>query len=129
MPSHNPTELDFATVFKDENGVIIITMKDHRTLDEYDIININLAIRYISEGKPVLKLLDSRASWSMNKAAKERAKMEHNSNATLARAIVVSNAVAAALMSFFQSFSAFNYPQKIFTDYNEAYAWLLEQKK
>lgn len=129
MSDTNPSELDFATVFKDENGVIIITMKDHKKLDEYDVININLALRFISEGKPALKLLDSRANWSMDKAAKARAKMEHNSNATVARAIVVSNVVTAALMSFLQSFGTYTYPQKIFSDYDEAYKWLLEQGK
>ena len=129
MAPHNPSDLDFASVFKDENGIVIITMKDHKTLDEYDVININLAIKYITQGEPALKLLDSRASWSMDKAAKARAKMEHNSNATLARAIVVSNAVTAALMGFFQSFALQSYPQKIFSDYDEAYTWLLEQKK
>ena len=129
MAPHNPSDLDFATVFKDENGIVIITMKDHKTLDEYDVININLAIKYITQAEPALKLLDSRASWSMNKAAKARAKMEHNSNATIARAIVVSNSITAALMRFLQGFGSHNYPQKIFSDYYEAYTWLLEQKK
>lgn len=44
MANQNPTELEFATVFKDKNGIIIITMKDYRKLDQYDVININLAI-------------------------------------------------------------------------------------
>jgi hypothetical protein len=129
MTTDNLSELDFATVFRDENGVIIITMKDHKKLDEYDVINVNLAIRHKTQGEPALKLFDSRANWSMNKAAKARAKMEHNSNATIARAVVVSNLVTAALMRFLQSFGTYNYPQKIFSDYEEAYNWLLEQGK
>lgn len=125
MANQNPTELEFATVFKDKNGIIVITMKDYRKLDQYDVININLAIRHKTEGKPALKLLDARANWSMDKKAKERAKLEQAASATKARAIVVSNAITATLMKFLQSFNKHEYPQQIFTDYEEAYEWLL----
>lgn len=128
MANTNPTELEFATVFKDKNGIIIITMKDHRKLDQYDVININLAIRHKTDGKPALKLLDARASWSMDKKAKERAKLEHSASVTVARAIIVSNLIKAVLMKFLQGFSKFDYPQEIFTDYEEAYKWLLSFK-
>ncbi|MBS1650599.1 MAG: hypothetical protein JSU07_01190 [Bacteroidetes bacterium] len=124
MANTNPTELEFATVFKDENGVIIITMKDYKKLDQYDVININLAIRRKTDGKPALKLLDARAKWSMDKKAKERAKLEQVASVTKARAIVVSNAITATLMKFLQSFSKHEYPQQIFSDYDEAYEWL-----
>ncbi|MBL7922268.1 MAG: hypothetical protein JNJ40_18280 [Bacteroidia bacterium] len=124
MASSNPTELEFASVFKDKNGIIIITLKDYRKLDQYDVININLAIRHKSEGKPALKLLDARAKWSMDKKAKERAKLEQVASVTKARAIVVSNAITATLMKFLQSFSKHEYPQQVFTDFDEAYLWL-----
>lgn len=128
MATSNPTELEFATIFKDKNGIIVITMKDYRKLDQYDVININLAIRHKTDGKPELKLLDARAKWSMDKKAKERAKLEQAASVTKARAIVVSNFVTATLMKFLQSFGKHEYPQQIFTDYGEAYEWLLEQK-
>lgn len=124
MANQNPTELEFATVFKDKNGIIVITMKDYRKLDQYDVININLAIRHKTKGKPALKLLDARANWSMDKKAKERAKLEQTASVTKARAIVVSNAITATLIKFLQSFSKHEYPQQIFTDYEEAYEWL-----
>jgi len=127
MAHLNPTELEFATVFKDKNGIIIITMKDHKKLDQYDVININLAIRHKAAGKPALKLLDARAKWSMDKKAKERSKLEQAASVTKARAIVVSNAITATLMKFLQSFSNHEYPQQIFSDYDEAYEWLLKQ--
>jgi hypothetical protein len=129
MANTNPTELEFATVFKDKNGIIIITMKDYRKLDQYDVININLAIRHKTEGKPALKLLDARANWSMDKKAKERAKLEQAASVTKARAIVVSNSIKAALFKFLQSFNKQDYPQQIFTDWDEAYEWLLDKKE
>ncbi len=128
MATSNPTELEFATVFKDKNGIIIITMKDYRKLDEFDVININLAIRHKSEGVPALKLLDARANWSMDKKAKERAKVDHTATVTKARAILVSNSIKAALMKFLQGFGDFDYPQQVFTDYDEAYNWLISFK-
>ena len=72
--------------------------------------------------------MDARASWSMDKKAKERAKIETSASVTKARAIVVSNSIKAALFKFLQSFSKQGYPQEIFSDWNEAYEWLLKQK-
>ena len=126
MANQNPTELEFATVFRDINGIVIITMKDYGKLDQYDIININLAIRHKSEGNPSLKLLDARAKWSMDKKAKERAKIEQAASVNKARAILVSSAITATLMNFLNSFDRQEYPQQIFTDYDEAYEWLLK---
>jgi len=128
MATSNPTELEFASIFKDKNGIIIITMKHCEKLDQFDVININLAIRHKCNGVPTLKLFDARANWSMDKRAKERAKIEHSAISNKARAIVVSNIIKATLMRFFQEFSKFDYPQKIFTDYDEAYQWLLSLK-
>lgn len=128
MANQNPTELEFATVFKDESGIIIITMKDYRKLDQFDVLNINIAIRHKAEGKPALKLLDARAKWSMDKKAKECAKLEQAASATRARAIVVSNVIKATLIKFLRSFAKQEYPQNIFIDYDEAYEWLLKQK-
>ena len=125
MANTNPTELDFATIFKDTSGIIIITMKNYRKLDQYDVININLAIRHKADGKRALKLLDARASWSMDKKAKEQAKIEHSASVTKARAIVVSNSITVAFMKFLDSFSKNDYPQKIFSDYDKAYKWLM----
>jgi len=124
MANTNPTELEFATVFKDKNGIVIITMKDYRKLDQYDVININLAIRHKTEGKPALKLFDARAKWSMDKKAKERAKLEPSASVTKARAIVVSNSIKAALLKFLQGFDKQGYPQEIFSNWDEAYEWL-----
>lgn len=128
MANQNPTELEFATVFKDKNGIIIITMKDYRKLDQYDVININLAIRHKANGMPALKQFDARAKWSMDKKAKERAKLEQDSSVTKARAIVVSNLVTATLLKFLESFSAHKHMQKVFLEYNDAYDWLLSLK-
>jgi hypothetical protein len=124
----NPTDLEFATVFKDERGVVITTMKNYGKLDRLDVININLTIKHLSENKPSLRLLDARSNWSLDKSAKEQAKIEQAAGLTKARAIVVSSTIQATMMKFLQSFSKYNYPQEIFTNYDKAYTWLLELK-
>ena len=125
MANNNPTELGFATVFKDKNGIIIITMHDHKTIDEFDVININLAIKHKVGETPALKLFHAGANWSMDKKARERAKVESSITTTKARAIVVSNSIKATLFKFLKYFGKQGYPQEFFSDWDEAYNWLL----
>lgn len=124
MANSNPTETRIATIFKDENGIIIITMKNCGKVDEYDVIDVNLVLRRKTNKNPSLKLLDTRAIWSMDKKAKERAMQEDIINPTKARAIVVSSVLKSAMFTFLRRFSKKGYPQQFFTDKQEAYSWL-----
>jgi len=128
MPSTNPVETRIATILKDKNGILIITMKNCGLVDEFDVIDINLVLRHLSEKNPSYKLLDARAEWRMDAKAKERANLEDSTSKTRARAVVVSGIVKATLIKFLQSFSKKDYPQKTFTDWDEAYEWLLKIK-
>ena len=128
MTNSNPTETRIATIFQDDNGILIITMKDCGKIDEYDVIDVNLVIRHKANKKPVLKLLDTRANWSMDKKAKERAKFEDTVSITKARAIVVSNNLKSTLFKFLQSFNEKDYPQQFFISKEAAYNWLISQK-
>lgn len=128
MTHTNPTETRTASIFRDENGILIITMKDCGKVDEYDVIDVNLVLRHLSGDKPAYKLLDARADWSMDKKARERAKLENTIAKTSARAILVSNQVKATLLDFLNGFSKSDYPQKNFCDKDEAYEWLLALK-
>lgn len=122
------TQTRIACIEKDANGVIIITMKDCGLVDEYDVIDLNLVLRHETNDQPALKLLDARGSWHMDKKAKERAKLENNVNKTKARAVVVSNIVKKGFLTFLSGLSKAEFPQKTFTDKDEAYQWLLDQK-
>jgi hypothetical protein len=123
------TETRTATISKDEHGIIIITMKDCGKVDEYDVVDFNLVLRHITEGRPALKLIDTRASWSMDKKAKERAKLENSSKNTIARAVVVSNFLKAQLFKFLHDLGKKDVPQEFFTNKEEAHKWLLKFKK
>ena len=120
-------ETRIATISRDEMGIILIQMKNCGVVDEQETIDINLIVSHLSQKKPALKILDARANWSMNKKAKEIAKIE-NPMKTIARAIVVSGELQAALMRFLAIFENKGYPQQFFTNLENAYQWILSQK-
>ncbi len=128
MIHSNPTETRIASIVKDEQDIIIITMKDCGVMDEYDVLDVNLVLKAKSRNKPAYKLLDARANWSMNKKAKESAQLENSASKTAARAIVVSSEMKGILLNFLQNFSKSIYPQKMFSNKEDAYNWLLSLK-
>ncbi len=129
MSNNTPTETRTASILMDENGIVLITMKNCGRVDEYDVVDFNLVLRHITEGKPALKLFDARARWSMDRKAKERAKLENTPEITQARAVIVSNFMKATLFRFLNELGKKNIPQEFFTDKDEAYKWLLNFKK
>jgi hypothetical protein len=125
----NPVETRIATVFLDENSVVKITMKDCGTIDEYDIVDLNLVVRRLTDSKKSLKLVILKGNWDMTKKAKEMAQQEDAIAQTKARAIVVSGVIKASLLNFIRQFSEKDYPQQFFNDPFEAYQWLLGFKE
>ena len=130
MPAKSPdhTETRIATVAMDENGIIVITMKDCGIIDEYDVMDLNLVIRHLSGQQPVRKLLVSTAEFELTNKAKEMAEKEDAMSSTVARAVVVSNNIKASVLNFIKKFSEKSYPQQFFNNREEAYNWLLEQR-
>jgi len=128
MPNNKVVETRIATLTLDKNEILIISMKNCGKVDEYDVVDINLVIRHLSNAKPTLKLLDARANWNMSRDAKVRARVGEQGNITRARAIVVSTKIKVGLFSFLQEFSKKEYPQRFFNNYEEAYEWLLQQR-
>jgi hypothetical protein len=119
------TDIRIATIYKDEQGIVIITMKNCGVVDEYDVMDLNLVIRHQANGQPVLKLLNALADFELTKKAKEMAEKEDNISQTKARAIVVSGGMKASIMNFLKQFSEKGYPQQFFSNQEEAYNWLL----
>lgn len=128
MDHKTVTDTRIASISKDENDVITITMKDCGRIDEYDVVDLNLVLRHITGGRPALKLVDTRSNWSMDRKAKERSKLENNAQHTIARAIVVSNFIKATLFRYLHELGKKDVPQAFFTNKEEAYKWLLDRK-
>lgn len=128
MIDSNPIETRIASVFKDDNGVIIITMKDCGEVDEFDVLDLNLVIRRKANQQKALKLLIMLSDFDLTKKAKEMAAKEDNLSQTKARAVVVSNRLKASVFNFMKQFSEKSYPQQFFQNQEEAYQWLLSLK-
>ena len=111
----------------DTNEVLHSIILPNVTIDFEDALDNSLVVRNLTQGKKVLKLTDSRNAWSIESKAKELVKRE-NENKTLARAVLVTNAVDSSLRNFFTKLNAAEVPLRFFTDYDQAYAWLLSQK-
>lgn len=129
MSDTNPTETRTASVFKDEHGVIVITMKNCGQVDHFDIMDLNLVIRHKAQGKRCLKLVIAADNWDPDKKAREMIEKEDNLSMTKARAIVVSGSIKASLLNFIKQFDHKDYPQQFFTDRETAYNWLMSFNK
>jgi hypothetical protein len=113
----------------DENNIIHMVMHDNVVLDLEDAMDNALVIRNLSKGNRVLKLIDSRANWTIEKKAREFLNSKEVKDNTIARAVVKSSVVNSKLINFFIKLNKPQFPTKIFTDYEEAYQWLLEIKQ
>lgn len=121
-------ETRVAKIKRDKEGIIIITMLDAMDVDHEDVLDMNLVIRHLCNNEPALKLFDSRATWKISAQAEKEAMKQDGITTTIARAIVVSNSLKANLMSFMKQFDKKGYPQEYFSNYEEAYKWLLSFK-
>ena len=122
-------ETRVAKVWLDEQDIVTIEFIETNNVDEFDIQNLNLVVRDISNNKPVLKLVDSRCSWKISTKGRAKALEEDLLNKTIARAIVISSTIKSTLFSFIKKFENTNYPQQYFTTTQEARQWLLTFKK
>jgi len=125
----NPIKTRTATIFMDENNIIHIIMHDHVIVDYEDALDNSLVIRSLTGGKKVLKLIDSRSNWSIEKKARNFIDSKDVKDNTIARAVVKSSVINSKLINFFTKLNRPHIPTKIFTDYDEAYNWLIEIKQ
>ena len=115
-------------MIRDDNGIIITTMKACGRVDEDDVKELNKVTWEIAGGQPALKLLLAGGGWDMTRKATEIAESEDSGSRTRARAIVVSNPLKASLFNFLKSLSEKDYPQQFFDKRDHAYQWLMAFK-
>lgn len=111
----------------DQNRVLLITILPNVTIDFEDALDNALVIRHLTNGQKILKLTDSRVFWRITKKAKQVA-FKENEKQTIARAVLGSLQLSSVLRNFFQELQKPNIPLRFFSDYDEAYEWLLAQK-
>ena len=98
-------------------------------MDYYDALDHYLVIKNLSGNEPVLKLIDSRADWSIQAKARRFLAGKEVKEKTIARAVVQYSTIKSVLLNFFNEMNKPEVPTKIFTDYDEAYAWLMKMKE
>lgn len=118
-----------ATIFRDINGIVHIVMHNNVEVDLEDMIDNSLVIRSFRLNENDLRLIDSRGKWSMNTKAKKYFAARANKQNIGARAILTNNIMNKIWQSLLLKLKGTGVETKLFTDYDEAYNWLLDMKR
>lgn len=113
-----------ATIFMDEHDILHMIMLKGVRLDFEDAVDNGLVIKSLTKGKKTLKLIDARKGFTMDKKARDFIKSV-DAKQTIARAVVKGSIFSSLVLGFFTKLSQPKIPTKIFSDYDEAYTWLL----
>jgi hypothetical protein len=118
-----------AEIFKDDDGIIHIRILNRVCIDMEDAFDNFLVVRNLSQGKEIIKLIDGRADWSMDIAARRFIAGKDVQGKTIARAVVLKSLLKRAICNYFIRLHKIKSPTKIFTDYDAAIKWLKEYKR
>ena len=118
-----------AEIFKDDDGIIHIRILNGVCIDMEDAIDNFLVVRNLSQEEKIVKLIDGRADWSMDIAAKRFIAGKDVQGKTIARAVVLKSLFKKAIYNYFIRLHKIKSPTKIFTDYDAAISWLKEHKR
>ena len=124
----NKVKTRTANIFLDDNKILHIEIIDGVNIDYEDAIDNHLVCKNLSNNQKVLKLLDSRVKWSIDKKAETFAESKEVEEKTRARAIIVGSTIQSVLSNFFNRLNKPNVPTMVFSDYDEAYQWLVSFK-
>lgn len=127
--NYKKTETNTCVIYKDERNIIHVLIKDGAVIDYYDALDQYLVIKNLSDNKPVLKLIDGRCKWLVEKKGRQFFAGKEVKEKTIARAILVNSTIRKVLLNFFNDLNKPEVPAKVFNDYDEAYRWLLEMGK
>jgi hypothetical protein len=122
------TKTRTATIYVDENDIMHIEMHEGIKLDYEDALDNYLVMKNLSGNRPMLKLVDSRNNWRVDARAREFITSKEVLENTIARAVIKNSFISIILAGLFAKLNAPKVPTKVFTDYDEAYEWLLGMK-
>lgn len=116
-----------AVIYIDQRGILHMEMIDGVEIDYEDAVDNAIVIKRIIGENKALKLIDSRASWTINKKARTFVK-EIDSKQTIARAVLTQTTLSSLLNNFFTQLGKSKIPVKFFSNYEDACDWLLSFK-
>ncbi|PCJ01155.1 MAG: hypothetical protein COB15_01590 [Flavobacteriales bacterium] len=125
----NIKELHFGTMMLQQDDVILFKLKDDIKLNIDEAIEIVHVTMDIAKNKPFRSLVDARDIFgSMDSEAKEYVVHHKGINRlTIAQAIVANNIATRLVVSIYIGFNKSSHPIRMFSDIDEARAWLLQQ--
>ena len=118
-----------ADISLDENNIIHVIVHADVRVDYEDAIDVALVIKNLGKNKPTLKLIDLRLNGVIEKKAQKLIDSKEIKQKTIARAVILGSFLSSIAKNFFMKMNKPETPTKIFTNYDEAYAWLLSIKK
>lgn len=115
-----------ADLILDEFGVLHIKMKANIQVDYEDALDLGLATKLLTKGKPRFLLLDFRTCPQIDKKAEVYFKTIYRQHC-LARATVRKTTFKAMVLNAITWFSRTKIPTKNFASYDRAMNWLTMQ--
>jgi len=109
-----------------DGGVVVVRFKDGCTLRGDNMLAVTDAVIELCGGVKRRMLIDARGMRSADRDARQAPARPDLRVVVDRTAIVVGNPVTRVIASFFQRVVAADYPSRIFTDEQEAWAWLTE---
>jgi hypothetical protein len=91
-------------------------------VDLDDAVDNFLVVKQLSDNKPILKLMDARADFEIDKGANLFLDSKEMNDRTIARAFLINSTLKKLMFNFFVH--AKSVPTKFFTDYHKAIDWL-----
>ncbi|MES2396745.1 MAG: hypothetical protein V4549_12110 [Bacteroidota bacterium] len=111
-------------IFIDEFEILHIKILGGVIIDRADAADNFLVAKYLTKGKPVLKLVDARKIFKIKKEAFAFVEKENDPKKYIAKAILVGSLISRYLNHFFLSQQNAKLPVRIFTSEKEAMEWL-----
>lgn len=126
--SFKKVELEKAWVEQVDEKIIRLNFKDGVEIELKDAIEINKTFYTICKGKPFLSLIDARVYGSITADARDFfAKDVLVKDIRIAEAFVLNNLAIRLFARFYIKFSRPSNPIKIFSELDQAKAWLYSQ--
>ncbi|MDP1746494.1 MAG: hypothetical protein Q8L90_13015 [Bacteroidota bacterium] len=111
-------------MFIDDFGILHVKFLGGVIIDRGDAANNFLLARHLTNGDPVLKLVDARKLFKIKKEARIFVEKENDPDIHIAKAILVGSFLTKYIKEFFLRLENPKFPVKIFTSEKEAIEWL-----
>jgi len=110
-------------MFVDELGILHVKILPNVIIDIEDAADNFLLAKSLTNDKKILKLVDARNSFKIEKKAQVFIQKENDPDKNIARAVIVNSFIEKYLQEFFMSLDN-SIPVKIFTSEKKAIEWL-----